>query len=467
MDSINKKQQVSTLITTINPATEETIKTYQEQTQQETEEILFHVGLAFQKWKKTSFSQRAVLMKSAANILRSKKEHFAVLMTKEMGKCIVEAEAEVDKCALVCDYYADNAEKMLKDEPISTEAQKSYVRFEPLGTVFAIMPWNFPFWQVFRFAAPALMAGNTGILKHASNVPGCALAIESVFQEAGFPKNVFRTLLIPAAAVNTVIANDAIKAVTLTGSEHAGMRVGEAAGRALKKCVLELGGSDPFIILEDGDLDLAVAGAIRGRMMNTGQSCIAAKRFLVHEKIAKAFETRFAEKIKQLIIGDPIKQETQIGPLAKAGFVADIDRQVQESIAQGATLLCGGKQTAVLGKGYFYEPTVLTNVTPEMAVFKEETFGPVAAITHFKTDEDAIVLANMTPYGLGGSVWSKDTVRAEKIAQQIDAGCVFVNQFVKSDPRVPFGGMKKSGYGRELSSYGMKEFVNVKTVWVQ
>ncbi|MBI5072199.1 aldehyde dehydrogenase family protein, partial [Candidatus Woesearchaeota archaeon] len=269
------------------------------------------------------------------------------------------------------------------------------------------------------------------------------------------------------AAVTTVIAHDVVKAVTLTGSEHAGMRVGEAAGRALKKCVLELGGSDPFIVLDDADLDLAVAGAIRGRMVNTGQSCIAAKRFFVHEKIAEEFETKFAEKMKTLLIGNPMKRETQVGPLAKSGFVADIDRQVQESIAQGATLLCGGKQTAVFGKGYFYEPTILTHVTSEMAVFKEETFGPVAAITHFKSDEDAIVLANMTPYGLGGSVWSTEKDRAEKIAKQIDAGCVFVNQFVKSDARVPFGGVKKSGYGRELSSYGIKEFVNVKTVWVQ
>lgn len=459
--------EVNTLITTINPGTEETVKKYQEHTEQETMDILLHVEIAFQKWKKTTFSQRAALMKSAANVLSSKKEHFATLMTKEMGKPIVEAEAEVDKCALVCDYYAEHAEQFLADESITTDAQKSYVRFEPLGTVFAIMPWNFPFWQVFRFAAPALMAGNTGVLKHASNVPGCALAIEQIFTEAGFPKNVFRTLLISAEAVNTVIAHQTIHAVTLTGSEQAGMRVAEAAGRALKKCVLELGGSDPFIILEDADLELAVAGAVRGRMINAGQSCIAAKRFLVHEKITKEFETKFTEKMKQLVIGNPLERETQVGPLAKAGFVADIDRQVQESVAQGATLLCGGKPTAVANKGFYYEPTVLTNVTPDMAVFSQETFGPVAAIVHFKTDADAIVFANMTPYGLGASVWSSNKERAEKIATQIDAGCVFVNQFVKSDVRVPFGGIKRSGYGRELSSYGIKEFVNVKTVWVQ
>lgn len=455
------------MITTINPASEEVLKTYQEHTEQQVEEILMHVAAASQKWKKTTFTQRAQLMKDAANILRIKKEHFATLMTKEMGKPIIEAEAEVEKCAVVCEYYAENAENMLKDEIIKTDAQKSYVHFQPLGTIFAIMPWNFPFWQVFRFAAPALMAGNTGILKHASNVPGCACAIESVFHEAGFPKDVFRTLLIPSRMVNNVIEHETVKAITLTGSEHAGMKVAEAAGHALKKCVLELGGSDPFIVLEDAQLEQTVAGAIKGRMLNTGQSCIAAKRFIVHEKIAKEFEKLFTEKMQHLVIGNPIHRETHVGPLAKKEFVADIQRQVADSVNKGANVLCGGKQTTVAGKGYYYEPTILTNITTEMPVFSEETFGPVAAIIHFKTDEEAIALANMTPFGLGGSVWSSNKDRAELLAKQIDAGCVFVNQFVKSDPRIPFGGIKKSGFGRELSSYGIKEFVNVKTVWVQ
>ena len=452
-------------IQTIDPTTEEVVKTFQEITWDETDNILKSTDAAFLEWKKTSFQERAVLMKKAAALLRKHPFDYASLMTLEMGKVIKEAEAEIEKCALVCDYYADNAEKILQHEMISTDATRSYVRFEPIGVVLAVMPWNFPFWQVFRFAAPALMAGNVGVLKHASNVPQCALAIEKIFHEARFPEYVFKTLLVSSSMMNKVIEHDAVKAVTLTGSEGAGMAVAAAAGKALKKTVLELGGSDPFIVLDDVDVEHVAAQAVKGRMMNCGQSCVAAKRFIVHEAVASAFETALARKMEQLVVGDPLEQETQVGPLARRDLIDAVDKQVTGSMIRGAKVLTGGKRGS--REGFFYLPTVVVKVSPDMPVFSEETFGPVAAVVRVKSDEEAIFLANKTIYGLGASVWCRDTLRAEKIAQQLDVGCAFVNSIVKSDPRLPFGGIKKSGYGRELSSYGIKEFVNVKTVWVQ
>ncbi len=452
-------------IQTIDPTNGEVVKTFPEMKWEEVEQCLLSADKTFSSWKKTTFQERAALLKNAAALLRKNKYEHASLMTLEMGKTITEAEAEVEKCAWVCEYYAENAEKILQHEHIQTDATKSYVRFEPLGVIFAVMPWNFPYWQVFRFAAPALMAGNIGVLKHASNVPQCALAIEKVFSEAGFPEYAFKTLLIPSSMTDKIISHAAIKAVTLTGSEGAGMAVGAAAGKALKKAVLELGGSDPFIVLEDADIEQAVLSAVKGRMVNAGQSCVAAKRFIVHESIAEQFEMQFARKMEQLIVGDPLDKETQVGPLARNDLIDALEKQVAGSVIRGAKILTGGKR--ISGEGYFYVPTVLTHVTSDMPVFTDETFGPVAVVIRFSSDEEAIVLANQTPFGLGGSVWSRNKERAEKIAQQLDVGCAFVNSIVKSDPRLPFGGVKKSGYGRELSSYGIKEFVNIKTVWMQ
>lgn len=452
-------------IQTIDPTNGKVVETFPEMRWEDAEKALTAANKTFSLWKKTSFKERAALLKNAAVLLRKNKYDHASLMTLEMGKTITEAEAEVEKCAWVCDYYAENAQNILAHEHIQTDATKSYIRFEPLGVIFAVMPWNFPYWQVFRFAAPALMAGNVGVLKHASNVPQCACAIEKVFLEAGFPEYAFKTLLVSSSMTDKIISHDAIKAVTLTGSEGAGMAVAAAAGKALKKTVLELGGSDPFIVLEDADIEQTVLSAVKGRMVNAGQSCVAAKRFLVHESVAEQFEMQFARKMEMLTVGDPLDKETRVGPLARQDLVDVLEKQVAGSVIRGAKILTGGKR--ISGEGYFYEPTVLSRVTPDMPVFAEETFGPVAAIVRFTTDEEAIVLANKTPFGLGGSVWSCDKDRAEKIAQQLDVGCAFVNSIVKSDPRLPFGGIKKSGYGRELSSYGIKEFVNMKTVWVQ
>ena len=448
-------------IQTIDPTNGEVIKTFPEMRWEEVEQYLLSADKTFSSWKKTSFQERAAFLKNAAALLRKNKYEHASLMTLEMGKTITEAEAEVEKCALVCDYYAENAETILQHEHIKTDATTSYVRFEPLGVIFAVMPWNFPYWQVFRFAAPALMAGNIGVLKHASNVPQCAIAIEKVFSEAGFPEHAFKTLLVSSSMTDKIISHASIKAVTLTGSEGAGMAVGAAAGKALKKAVLELGGSDPFIVLDDADVEQTVLSAVKGRMINAGQSCVAAKRFIVHESIAEQFEMQFARKMEQLVVGDPLDKETQVGPLARNDLINALEKQVAGSVICGAKILTGGKR--VSGEGYFYEPTVLSRVTPDMPVFAEETFGPVAAIIRFSSDDEAIALANQTPFGLGGSVWSRNKERAEKIAQQLDVGCAFVNSIVKSDPRLPFGGVKKSGYGRELSSYGIKEFVNIKS----
>lgn len=449
----------------INPATGEVLKEYPTHNDEELMRLIERSAATFQAWRQTTFAERSKLMKAAAENLRNQKLEYARLMTLEMGKTLKSAAAEADKCAWVCDYYADNAEQILSAQPISTEASSSYVRCDPLGPVLAVMPWNFPFWQVFRFAAPALMAGNVGLLKHASNVPGCALAIEQVFAESGFPEGVFTTLMITPDQVATAIEHQAVVAATLTGSEPAGVAIASKSGEQLKKVVLELGGSDPFIVLEDADLDTAVTNAVTGRMINNGQSCIAAKRFIVHESIAEAFETKFAEKMAALKMGDPLEDTTDLGPMARGKFVDELHDQVERSVKGGGKLLCGGQKPS--GKGYYYPATVITNVEPGNAIFDEETFGPVAAVIRARSADHAVELANNSRFGLGSSIWTSDTTLAEHMAARIEAGCVFINSIVKSDPRLPFGGIKTSGYGRELADEGIKEFVNIKTVWVQ
>jgi succinate-semialdehyde dehydrogenase/glutarate-semialdehyde dehydrogenase len=403
-------------------------------------------------------------MQKAAGILRGRKAEFARTMTLEMGKPIVQGEAEAEKCAWTCEYYAQHAEVMLAEQPRETDASRSFVRFDPLGVVLAVMPWNFPFWQVFRFAAPALMAGNAAVLKHASNVPRCALQIEEVFRDAGFPPGLFATLLVGSGAVGGIIADPRIAAVTLTGSEHAGIQVAERAGRELKKTVLELGGSDPFIILADADVAMAARVAADARLINSGQSCIAAKRFIVVEAVADAFTARFADELRSRKMGDPLDRGTHVGPQARVDLRDDLHRQVEESIKRGAQRLLGGEIPT--GPGAFYPPTLLAAVDKGMPAFDEETFGPVAAVIRARDEADAIRLANDSSFGLGAALWTQDRARAERLAAQIEAGAVFVNGLVKSDARLPFGGIKRSGYGRELSEYGIREFVNIKSVWI-
>jgi succinate-semialdehyde dehydrogenase/glutarate-semialdehyde dehydrogenase len=403
-------------------------------------------------------------MKKAASCLREKKAHLAGIMTAEMGKPIVESEGEVEKCAWNCDYYAENAERFLSDEMRVSNAAESYIEYPPLGVILAVMPWNYPLWQVFRFAAPALMAGNTAILKHASNVPRCALEIENVFTEAGFPKSVFQSLLIPSSRVARLIEHPAIAAVTLTGSEGAGSQVASCAARVFKKTVMELGGSDPFIVLEDADFEAAVQAGVRARYQNTGQSCIAAKRFIVVESIFEDYQDTFADTVRSLKVGNPMERSTQIGPLARQEFIADLERQIRGSLQQGAAILIGGKR--IPGNGFYFAPTVLTDVQPEMPAGCEEVFGPVAAMIKARDAEDAVQLANRTSYGLGASLWTTDLIQAKRLARDIEAGQVFINGIVASDPRLPFGGVKRSGYGRELSEFGLREFVNIQTVWI-
>ena len=451
-------------ITTINPATEQILAEYAEFAPRQIEDAIAEVAAAFLTWRERSFAERGAVLRRAATLLRARKERYGDLMTREMGKPIVEAEAEVEKCAWNCDFYAEHAERMLADERVATEARESFVAFEPLGPVLAIMPWNFPFWQVFRFVAPALMAGNTALLKHASNVSGCALAIEEVLRDAGLPPEAFRTLLVSGAATEAVIADRRIRAVTLTGSDSTGAIVAAAAGQALKKTVLELGGSDPFIVLADADVEAAAALAVRARFQNTGQSCIAAKRFIVEQGAVEAFEQAFVATARELKVGDPLDRATRIGPLARGDLREALARQVQTSVAQGARLLLGG--AALPGRGYFFAPTVLADVTPAMPVFHEETFGPVAALVRARNAEHAIALANESDFGLGAALWTRDEARARQLARRIEAGAVFVNGMVASDPRLPFGGVKRSGYGRELSSFGIREFVNVQSIWV-
>jgi succinate-semialdehyde dehydrogenase / glutarate-semialdehyde dehydrogenase len=448
----------------INPFNNQLIQEYEPHSLAEADAIILKNEKAFQLWKSVSIFERSKKMQKAAQILRDKKEKFGKLISLEMGKPINEARAEVEKSAWVCDYYAENAKNFLKDETIKTDASKSFVAYQPLGTILAVMPWNFPFWQVFRFAAPTLMAGNSGLLKHASNVPACAIEIEKIFQEAGFPENLFRTLLIPGSQVNYLIENPIIKAITLTGSEAAGRSIAKHAGQNLKKVVLELGGSDPFVVLADADVQKSAETAIAARMLNAGQSCIAAKRFIVHEAVIEPFAKKVKELIRKLKVGDPLSEETQIGPLARPEFIDDLNVQVKASIKMGAKLELGGKK--IDHAGNLFEPTLLTNVRPEMPVFKEETFGPVFPIIKVKSEEEAIRIANQSEFGLGGSIWTQNLEKGEALARQIESGAVFVNSMTKSDPRLPFGGIKNSGHGRELSYFGIHEFVNIKTIWL-
>lgn len=454
-------------LVSVNPANKQKVAEFNELTPAEVEAKIEASHQAFLKWRNTSFGERSKLMKAAGSELRRRKTDLARVATDEMGKTLSAAEAEVEKCALACDYYADNAEKFLSPEHTETDASQSYARFDPIGVVLAVMPWNFPYWQVFRFAAPALMAGNAGVLKHASNVQGCAQAIEEVFVAAGFPEGLFANLAIGSAKVEPVIRHPLVAAVTLTGSEKAGSSVAEVAGQEIKKTVLELGGSDPFVVLADADIEASVAAAVTARMQfNAGQSCIAAKRFIVHESIAQEFSDQLAAAIEKLKMGDPHDPETNVGPLTNEQMQEDIERQVGESVKQGAKILSGGQRGN--DNGYYFQPTVLGSVTPGMPAFDEELFGPVFPIITFSNEARAIELANQSIYGLGSTVFGKDAPRiAKEIAPLIESGAVFVNGPVKSDPRLPFGGVKKSGYGRELSSYGIKEFVNIKTVWVK
>ncbi len=452
-------------IESVNPSTGETIKTYDEMTPQQTAAAVAEAHEAWKTWRKVPFRERAVPMKKAAAILRQRKEEFATLMALEMGKPLKQGIAEAEKSALGCDYYADHAEGHLAPETIKTDASKSGVAFEPIGVVLAVMPWNFPFWQVFRFAAPALMAGNAGVLKHASNVPGCALAIEQVFVEAGFPRGVFRTLLIGSRQVKAVIENPLVAAVTLTGSTPAGKAVAAQAGAVIKKTVLELGGSDAYIVLDDADLDLAVNTCVTSRLINSGQSCVNAKRFIVVESLAAAFTEKFVAAMKTRKMGDPMADGTDVGPQSRPDLRDELHKQVVDSVAKGAKALLGGEIPS--GRGSFYPPTVLTGVRKGMPAYDEELFGPVAAIVTARDEADAIRIANDSIFGLGAAVFTRDVARGERVAGELEAGCTFVNTLVASDPRLPFGGIKESGYGRELGSYGIKEFVNIKTVYIK
>jgi len=454
------------MLKSIDPATGEELAAYPELDAAGIEAAVERAYASRHAWRDAGIDLRTALMRSVAGVLRAEKSRFAALMTSEMGKPIVEAEAEVEKCAWTATWIADNAARLLADEPIESTATKSYVRFQPLGVILAVMPWNFPFWQAFRAGLPALAAGNVMLLKHSSNVPHCALAIEDVFREAGVPNGVFQTLLIGSRAIEGIISDRRVAGVTLTGSEAAGIQVAAAAGKALKKSVLELGGSDPFIVLADADVKAAATVACRARNQNNGQSCIAAKRFIVAEAIADEFEEIFTKAVAALKVGDPKDRANQVGPLARADLVDDLDRQVRESVKKGAKVLTGGKRVDGHGKGYFFEPTVLTEVKPGMPVYDQETFGPVAAVIRVRDAEEALQVANDTEFGLGSSIWTKDVERAEMLAERVEAGLVFVNGMVASDARLPFGGVKRSGYGRELSSYGIREFTNIQTVWV-
>lgn len=453
------------IFSTINPSNNNTIKDYEEFSPETIQNILEKANSIYKDWKNTNFSYRSLLMKKAAAILRSRKEEFGKLMTTEMGKPLAQGIAEAEKCAWVCDYYAENAEKHLADVEIKTEMRKSFVTFQPIGIILAIMPWNFPFWQVFRFSAPALMAGNAGVLKHSRNTMGCGEAIEKIFLEAGFPEGLFTNLVIGSEPVESIINNPLVSAVTLTGSTPVGSMVASIAGKAIKKTVMELGGSDPYVILEDADLEKTAETCITGRMINSGQSCIAAKRFIVVEKVLKEFEELVVTFAKNYKYGDPLNPEVNIGPMARKDLQLELHNQVVKSIEKGCKSLLGAYLPDT--DGYFYPPTVLTNVRKGTPAYDEETFGPVATIIPAKDEKEAIKIANDTIFGLGAAVFTEDLEKGERIAKfELQAGCCFVNAFVKSDPRLPFGGIKQSGYGRELSEFGIKEFMNIKTVCI-
>lgn len=453
-------------IQSINPATGEIIKSYSLHTDSEVSEKINTVHKAWLSWRETSFEQRSALLHKMAEVLISRKNELANLMALEMGKPVTQGVAEIEKCATVCTYYAGHAKNQLADTIIETEASKSFVTFKPIGVVLAVMPWNYPFWQVFRFLAPALAAGNCGLLKHASNVPGCALAIEEIVTQSGFPENVFKTLRISSKDVEKVIEHKHVKAVTLTGSNSAGSKVAQKAGELIKKTVLELGGSDAYVVLEDADLDLAVKACVEGRLLNSGQSCIAAKRFIVVKPLIEKFTDQYVQLMKAKVMGDPLDPNTEVGPQARVDLRDELHKQVTDSIKAGAVLKLGGEVKDP--KTAYYPPTVLTNVKKGMPAFEEELFGPVAAIIEAEDEDHAIALANDSIFGLGGAVFTKDVKRGEHIAvNRIQAGSCFVNAFVKSDPRLPFGGINQSGYGRELGLFGIWEFVNIKTVYIK
>ena len=452
-------------IATVNPATGQLVKSFEPLSDSQIEEKLQRAADTFSKYRKVPFAERARMMLKAGAILESEKESYARVMTTEMGKTLRSAVDEAVKCAWVCRYYAENAERFLADEVVETSAKRSYIRYQPLGAVLAVMPWNFPFWQVLRFAAPALMAGNVGLLKHASIVPQSALMIEDLFRKAGFPEGAFQTLLIGSQKVEKILDDPRVAAATLTGSEGAGVQVGMAAAKRIKKVVLELGGSDPFIVMPSANLEAAVTTAVKARIFNNGQSCIAAKRFIVAEKIADEFERKFVSKMEALKVGDPFDEKTELGPLATADGVADLDRDVQKTIKAGARVLTGGKP--LQRPGNFYAPTVLTNIPEDSPAYREELFGPVASVFRAKDLDHAIQIANDSRFGLGASAWTNDKNERERFINELESGMVFINRMVASDPRIPFGGVKWSGHGRELGAHGIREFSNIKTVWIE
>jgi len=453
-------------ITTINPATGEAMPTeWETLTPAQVEAKLAKADEAFRAHRRTSFGERADKLRAAADILSAEKDALGRMMTMEMGKTLKAAVAEAEKCAVACRYYADHGERFMDDEPVETSASRSYIRYLPIGPVLAVMPWNFPFWQVFRFAAPGLMAGNVGLLKHASNVPRCAMAIEDVFRRAGFAEGVFQTLLVGSDAVAGILDDPRVKAATLTGSTPAGSSVAERAGKRLKKTVLELGGSDPFIVLPTADLDAAAKTAAKARNINNGQSCIAAKRFIVHADVYDAFRDRFVAAMEAETVGDPLRADTDVGPLAMKQTREDAERQVRDSVAAGAKVLTGGER--VEGPGFFYRPTILAEIPESAPAYREEVFAPVALLFRAKDADEAIALANDSDFGLGSSVWTRDAAEARRFVDELEAGMTYVNAMVASDPRLPFGGVKQSGYGRELGRFGMHEFVNIKSVWME
>lgn len=451
-------------ISTVNPATGEEIEVFQALGEEEIEKKLQFAAETFREYRKTSFGERAGWLMRAAEILDDEAEELGRIMTTEMGKTLAAATAEAKKCARGCRYYAENAQKLLADEPVELEGARAFVRYQPIGPVLAVMPWNFPFWQVFRFAAPTLMAGNVGLLKHASNVPRCALAIEDVIHRAGFPEGAFQTLLISSSQVQAVIDDERVRAATLTGSEPAGRQVAAEAGENIKKTVLELGGSDPFIVMPSADLEKAVGAAVTSRTLNNGQSCINAKRIILHEEIADDFIRRYVESMEALKVGDPMDENTDMGPLATPQILEDVDAQVKKSVEAGARVLTGGEPAD--GPGNFYPPTVITDIPEGAPAHREEIFGPVASVFHARDVDDAIRIANDTAFGLGSSAWTNDPGERDRFVDEIEAGMVYINRMTESTPEVPFGGVKNSGYGRELSHFGLREFVNAKTVWI-